>query len=198
MVRTTVLAVAIAAIGLAGFLAWGRQLPLGNAAGDPPVGERGRHPSDRLAIAELPGATENYSAVDSLAGVAGMNILTGDELATYRQAGAGRVKVAVSNYADGKATVLLVRAASDGAARDAAERLAELQLGYGFRRTEAAAGVAAATLPPRPDARPGGRAHYVRDDIVVRVEFRGDDAGTAYAEFGTLLAGQLEALPADG
>ena len=48
-----------------------------------------------------------------------------------------------------------------------------------------------------PDAKATARAHYVHGDLVTRVEF---NARTVehLADFGSLLAEQLKALPADG
>lgn len=196
LLRTATLFLAVVAIGVSAVWLWGRHLPLGNAAGDPPLGESGRYPADPLALAELPGAPENYTSIDDLDGIAALRVLTDDELATLFRAGPGRAKVAVSNYVGGKATVVLLRVADARAAGTAADRLAALQLGYGFRPIPAPDAVSAALLDPKPDALPGGRAHYVHGDIVVRVEFRSPDPHSAHREFGRLLRQQLEALPA--
>jgi hypothetical protein len=191
------LALVVFALGVTPLLLWGRQLPLEYATGDPPVGVRGRYPADRLALADVAGARENYSAIDDLAGVAALNILTPGELTALRGAGARRAKVGVWNYQGGKATIVLVAVADAGAARAAAGQLAALQRGYGFRRIPAPGGVEAGLLGPGSGAVPGGRAHYVHDDIVARVEFRAEDSRVAHQEFGALLERQLEVLAAD-
>jgi len=195
-------AVLVATVAVAALVLRGHSLPISDASGLPGPGEDGRYPADRLTLAELGGAKENHASVDSLAGVRALNVLTDSELAVYAAAGVTRVKVGVSDYGDVKATVILAHLSDRRVAGDSARELAELQLSFGFHAMPGApSGVAAALLPGSPLATPpvaaGGRAHYVRGDVLARMEVRGPDEGITYARFGTLLGAQLEALPAD-
>lgn len=199
VISTVVAAALIAAIAFGGWWAWGRQLPLAQPTGAAPTGEAGRNPSDPLAVAAIGGAEENYARVRSLRGVAVLNMLTRDELAVYQRFGTGRVRLSVRRFDDGKAMVLLAKLPGEAAARKATDALLMLQHQYGFTPSSAApAGIDAGVLDPRLGVQPGGRAHYVHGDIVVRVEFRGTPAAAAQERFFTVLAAQAEAVSPDG
>jgi hypothetical protein len=197
-IRTILTALLIAAIGVGGWWLWGRNLPAQSAWGAPPTGEQARYPTDPMAITELGGVEENYARIDTLPEVRAMQMLTDSEIAVYQEANTGRAKIAVSGYSTGKATVLLMRAADARAAQEAAHQLTQLQLSYGFRSAPAVQGVSATILDAKPEAQPGGRAHYAHGDVLARVEFRGPDEQQAHARFDALLSDQLDALPADG
>lgn len=194
---TAVATLLIAGIGLGSWWTWGRHLPLSGAVDRPPVGEEGRYPGDRLAIADLGGAPENYTRINDLAGVRALNMLTESELSVYDAAGPGRAKVGVTQVSGGKATVLLVRVRDPQTARSAAGRLTELQLSFGFRPAPGPPGVAATTLAAKADSPPGGRAHYNHGDIVARVELRGRDQQRVHEQFDHILRRQVDSLPAD-
>lgn len=194
---TVVTALLIASVGTGAWWLWGRHQPLSGAVDRPLSGEEGRYPADRLAIADLGGAPENYERINDLAGVRALNMLTESELDAYITAGAERAKVSVSQVNGGKATVLLVRARDSHSARTAARELTSLQLGFGFHATQRPAGVAATELDAKPDVLAGGRAHYTRGDIVARVELRGENQRQVHERFDHILRQQLEVLPAD-
>lgn len=198
VLTTTVAAVAIGAAGVGGWFAFAQDLPLQEAIGAPPYGEAGRSPSDPLAVAELGGAKENYARITSLRGVAALRMLTRDELLALSENGASRLRLGVSRFAAGKALVLVVQLPDEASARLAADRLRELQHGYGFRSVDGAPrGVDAGVVAADVAAEPGGRAHYRRGDIVVRVEFRGPRPQAAEARFFELLAAQTQAVRPD-
>lgn len=198
-VATAVLAaVVIGVIGVGSWAAWGRHLPVEQAIGEAPVGEAGRSPADPLAIAELAGAKENYARIRSMRGVAYLGMLTRDEVAAFEEYGAGRVRLAVSKFDTGRATVLLVRMPDEIAARYATDRLSALQHGYGFRPIDdAPRGVEAGVVGGDNPAEPGGRAHYRHGDIVVRVEFRGARPGPARAKFLEVMRLQAHVVTPD-
>lgn len=191
------LAVLLVLTGFGSWWLWGRHLPLTDLPHSRIAGEQGRSPENALAIADLEGAGENYAAIDTLAGLRALNTLTDAELAVYQAAGTSRVRVAVSNYELGKATITLARTRSADKASRAARKLNQLQLGYGFQRAKSDL-AGASVLPPAEGGQPGGRAHYAHERILVRVAFRGPNASAAYQKFTTLLRRQLEVLPAHG
>nr|PZN00194.1 MAG: hypothetical protein DIU77_04150 [Thermocrispum agreste] len=199
IVTTVVAAVAIIALGVCGWIAWGQYVPLKHARGTPPIGESGRSPVDPLAVAEIGGAKENYAQVDSLAAVAGQRMLTRDELLALYTNGGGRVRLAVSRYDVGKAIVLLVQMPSRQDARTALNELAKLQDDYGFERVtrRVPKSVHAGVIGGKNPAEPGGRAHYQHDDILVRVEFRGPRRASAEAKFFQVLEAQVRAVEPD-
>lgn len=184
-------AVLVAVIGVGSWAAWGHDLPVEYATGKPPIGEAGRLPSDPLTIAELGGAKENFATIRSMRGVMALDMLTHDELAALTEYGAGRARVGVAKFAEGKATVLLVQMPNSTAARYALDKLVALQRGYGFEPDQRAPdGVEAGIVGGTVQATPGGRAHYVHDTILVRVEFRGPEAEPARERFFEVLDAQ--------
>lgn len=190
--------VAIGAIGLGGWFAWGQHLPLEQSVGAPPYGEAGRSPVDPLTIAELGGAKENYALIRSMDGLANLSMLTRDELAAFAEFGASRVRLGISRFDTGKAMVLLVQMPDERSARRAVDRLSALQYSYGFWPAGGGPrGVKAGVVEDRNPAQPGGRAHYQHDNIVVRVEFRGPRRGPAESRFFQVLATQARAVVPD-
>lgn len=190
---------AIVAVGGGAWWAWGRSLPTYPAYGAPPAGEAGRSPADPLTFGRIGGTAEVGEPDLDLAGVRERDFLTPEELAVYRDGEIVRAKARVARFPGGVATVLLARLRSPEQARASVVKLDRLELGYGFtERAPVPAGVRAGLFPGAPGVTPGGRAHYVRGDVLVRVEFRGAERAAAYRGFASVLAAQVRAVTPDG
>jgi hypothetical protein len=164
------------------------------------VGEAGRSPADPLAVGDLGGAKENFERVRSLPALADLNYLTAGELGVYQDGGASAVRIAVSEFTDGKAAVVLVELADQQHAERTEEQLVALQHGYGLTTLPAPRpGVSVLGFVPAPDrdGSPLVRAVYRHGDVVARVEFRGSDPAAVRARLAGVLDAELRALPVD-
>ncbi|NUT99839.1 MAG: hypothetical protein HOY78_48300 [Saccharothrix sp.] len=183
---------------------WGPQLPA-SAWNQPPTGEAGRLAADPmvLALGDFGAGTEHYDHVRSFDDVVDLKFMNPAEIDVYRAEGAGAARITVtSRHPDGRVLVTVIRMADRAAALRTADAVDELQLGFGFVRVPEVGGVTRllstvenpqADPPPRPTA----RAHYVHDDMVVRVQLDGVSFD-ALTHFEAILSAQLEALSADG
>ncbi|NKE55766.1 hypothetical protein FXN61_02585 [Lentzea sp. PSKA42] len=188
-VGTLVILAVLLSIAGGSWLAWGSELELGGARDARPVGEEGRMPADPLAMADMGGVHENYEPVRSFGGVRLVDFLTEEELGAYETAGAAGARMAVSIFQEGKATLAVIQVRDADAARTAAAELVALQEGYGLRLS----------APHVYLAKDGSliRSVYSHENVVVRLEVRGETHGWVVAKTAEIMAAQLEALPAD-
>lgn len=177
-------------LGWGSWFAWGSGLDLAGAEDARPVGEEGRVPADPLAMADMGGVHENYEPVRNFTSVRTVDFLTDDELDAYEEAGAGAARMAVSIFPEGKATLAVVQVRDQNAARDAAAELVELQEEYGLESEQPHVYLAEDDSLTR--------SVYSHENLVVRLEVRGQSREWVKAKTAELIADQLEALPADG
>ncbi|GAB2998743.1 hypothetical protein [Saccharothrix stipae] len=203
-VPSTLLIIALlAGVSLGGLALFGAPPLPDNARNVPLVGEEGRRPAPRLALADFDSGTEYYDHVLSFRDVQKLGFLNPSEVEIFTREGAGAARLTVSSkLPEGRLLVAVVRLADRDAALRAADELDELQVSFGLWRTPAEHGVTRLVeFVPEPDDDPDGRstarAHYVHGDLVVRVELNARTPADL-AGFGGLLAKQLGALPADG
>ncbi|GDY31153.1 hypothetical protein [Gandjariella thermophila] len=152
--------------------------------------------AEPLEIGDIGGAPENVDRVRSLSALADRDDLTSAELGAYQDGEGSDVRIAVSDYPEGKAVVVLVRLADAQHARRTEQELVALQHGYGLTDLSASRpGVA--VLGPGRDGAPLERAVYRHGDVVARIEFRGSDPAAVYTRMAGVLDAELRALPAD-
>jgi hypothetical protein len=163
-------------------------------------GAAGAGTADPLAIADLAGAKENLGQVRDLPALAGLNFLTSGEIGVYQDGAASAARIAVSDYPDGKATVILVELADLQKAARTEQELVALQHGYGLTDLPSPppwVTVVGFVPAPGQGGAPLARAVYRRGDVVARIEFRGSDPAAIRARLGGALDAELKALPAD-
>lgn len=157
-------------------------------------------PVDPLAPADVGGSME-YKQVTTFQDVVTAAFLTEDEESDLQAAGAGASRLLVTNFPQGKATILVTQVTSSASAATALQQLASLQVGYGFSPRTGPAGVQTFEVLDKSDVPPTLRALYASNGRVVRIEMRGNSPGEApsgvTAKFEQVLAQQLEKLPAD-
>jgi hypothetical protein len=199
VVRTVATVLVLVVVAAGAIWLWGRHEAL-PPQGDPPLGQAARKPADPMAIADFAGVRQHELAYDDFTGAA--TLLTPGEIKAYLAGGPQSIRMAVGYLSGGTADVVVVRMAGPAQARQAERALTALQLGFGFTAApHPPAGVSDTVLgavPDQPTVLPGGRAHYVHGDLLVRVEFRGPGVAAAQREFAGIVAQQLRALPADG
>ncbi|SMD21627.1 hypothetical protein [Lentzea albidocapillata] len=189
VVGSLVILAVLLAIAAGSWFAWGSELELAGARDARPVGEEGRLPADPLAMADMGGVHENYEPVRTFQGVRRVDFMTPEELAAYETAGAAGARMSVSIFPEGKATLAVVQVRDAAAARNAATELEALQTGYGLQPAD-----------PHVQLAPDGsltRSVYSHDNVVVRLEVRGDARDWVRTKTAEIIAAQLEALPAD-
>ncbi|GAA0224258.1 hypothetical protein GCM10010492_23020 [Saccharothrix mutabilis subsp. mutabilis] len=204
--RATSLAVVALLAGLAAgaWALWPRPVPA-SALSPLPTGEAGRLAVDpmSLALADFGAATEPYDHVRTFPDLVALNTLNPAEVAAFRVAKAGAARVSItSGLPDGRVIVAVVRTGDRAAAIRTADLLDRYQLEFGLPRAVPVGDVArvvATVEDPRAEApaQPLARAHYVHDDMVVRVQFEAKSFA-ALTRFGALLSLQTKVLPADG
>jgi hypothetical protein len=143
------------------------------------------------------GGAEESKDVETFADLEAVGFLTQSELGVLEKAAAGGARLLVTNFDEGKATVLVTRVGSPEQAVVARDALTALQLSFGFDSRPAPPGVNAVELPGDAETMPKVRAVYLNGDILVRLEMAGQDRVDVAAKFDDVLAEQLEALPAD-
>lgn len=157
-------------------------------------------PVDPLAPAEVGGVKEIKPAT-SFPDVEAAGFLTDPEKEAFRAANAGQSRLLITNFPEGKATILVARTASSASSLTAKEKLAALQVDYGFAERTAPPGVDSLELLNRTDNPPILRAVYVSRGLLIRIEMKGnapgEDPAGAIAKFEQVLTQQLEKLPAD-
>ncbi|MGH3815795.1 MAG: hypothetical protein ACRDUV_25660, partial [Pseudonocardiaceae bacterium] len=157
-------------------------------------------PVDPLAPADVGGIME-FKQVTSFEDVVAAAFLTTEEEDDLKAAGAAQSRLLVTNFSQGKATILVTQLTSPGDAATARQQLASLQVDYGFAPRTAPPGVESFERLDNADDPPLLRGLYVSRDLVVRIEMRGnapgDDPAGATAEFERILTQQLEKLPSD-
>jgi len=153
-------------------------------------------PPDPLMPADI-GGDEESKDVESFADLDAVGFLTQSELGVLENAAAGEARLLITNFDEGKATVLVTRVGSPEQAVVARDELTSLQVSFGFEPRSAPPGVNAVELPDDAETMPKFRAVYLRGDILVRLEMAGQDRVDVTAKFDEVLSQQLEALPAD-
>ncbi|MFB9430323.1 hypothetical protein [Streptoalloteichus tenebrarius] len=161
-----------------------------------------RKPGDPLQIADLGGKRENHEKIKTFEDVLAAKFLTTDEVKLYTDGGAEKTRVAGTVVDNTRATVFIAQMKDKESAKTAVDELGKLQLRYAFTEyKDAPAGVVAGELAPKPNVRAGVRAHYQHENLVVRVEVRGQepttDLNTVRDSFNKIIKLQLEALSAN-
>jgi hypothetical protein len=154
-------------------------------------------PPSPVRIGTIPG-TDDGKKISNFSDVPNLDYLNPAELQAYQQAGAGQGNVAVHSLADGdSAVVLVLQADSTAAANTAVNTLTQIQVSNKATQAESpAAGVQVTELTANGTTQI--RAHYVHDDVIVRVDVQGSNPTTALQDFNTVLNAQLAALSANG
>jgi hypothetical protein len=194
IVGAVVAVVVLLGLVIGSYALWGRD--------DAPTAQPGlpaaeqQEPADPLMPADIGGAEESKD-VETFADLEAVGFLTQSELGVLEKAAAGGARLLVTNFDEGKATVLVTRVGSPEQAVVARDALTALQLSFGFDSRPAPPGVNAVELPGDAETMPKVRAVYLNGDILVRLEMAGQDRVDVAAKFDDVLAEQLEALPAD-
>jgi hypothetical protein len=173
---------------------WGRDDAPTAQPGQPAAEQQ--EPVDPLMPADLGGAEESKD-VETFADLDAVGFLTQSELGVLENVAAGAARLLITNFDEGKTTVLVARVGSPEQAAVARDELTALQLSFGFQSRPAPPGVNAVELMDDPGTMPKVRAVYLNGDILVRLEMAGPDRVDVAAKFDDVLAEQLEALPAD-
>ncbi|MDV6014551.1 hypothetical protein [Haloechinothrix sp. LS1_15] len=175
----------------------GRHLTHFGAPDEPPVGEDGRFPGERLAIAEFGGAKDTAEDVRYLDDLAATTMLTPAELRQYDRGETGRVRLRIARFDHTTVTALLAELPQADEATARAHALAELQLSYGFEvPVDAPAGVTA-HLAPDVGGQHVGRAHYAGDGILVRIDVRGAERARVHQRLMDTVDEQVKAVRPD-
>ncbi|MCT2586583.1 hypothetical protein [Actinophytocola gossypii] len=167
---------------------------------NPPASETTAPPSEtepQGPIAELPGSPQDLSRIETFADVETIDHLTPEEVAIYKQGGAGDAAMALSRDNDVTVIVVYTTMTSEAAAATARDELAALQLKFQLKKIDAPAGVLASRNPDTADGQLT-RAHYVSGSDLIRIQTIGQDADAANQLFEDVLADQLEMSPVDG
>lgn len=156
-------------------------------------------PPDPLGVASMPGKAETHDDVTSFSQVDTLKYLNPQELSAYQAAGTSKVKFVVYHLDDGNLiTLFLAQASSPTAAKNAAEKLMEVQVTNGAKRdTTAPNGVYATAIDPKDGQSAQSRGHYAHGNVIVRVEVSGKAAEQTKTDFTTALNQQLTVLTAD-
>lgn len=166
----------------------------------PPPPTTTQRPKDDLEVAELPGSAEDHSNITTFDQAASANFLTEAEVKFYRSADADKSRLASSVTAEGvHALIFTTKASSASTAKKATDKLADQQLIYGMKKyTSPPVGVQVAQANRTKKVPAIIRAHYVHGSTIVRIQVNGNDLKQVTAVFKTVIAAELQELPADG
>ncbi|HVV13490.1 hypothetical protein [Amycolatopsis sp.] len=193
--------VVLAGIAFGAYMLWGRDS--GGAQAEqtttqaPPTSQA---PPDPLAVADIPGQTENYDTIKTFAQVPALNYLVSAEQSVYETAQAGDVRFVVRKLDDGsRVLMLLTKTNSATAAQNAVSQLLNIQIRNGAARlSNVPDGVMASYIDSKNGNPAQVRGHYSHDDVVVRIEVDNPNSvQTAETDFASILNSQLKVLPAD-
>lgn len=166
----------------------------------PPPPTTTEPPEDPLAPADVGGVKEIKPAT-TFQDVEVAGFLTGAEKEAFRAADAGQSRLLITNFPEGKATILVARTASSASSVTATDQLSALQVDYGFAERSGPPGTDSFELLGKVDKAPILRALYASRGLVVRIEMTGNapgaDPAAVIAKFDQVLTRQLEKLPAD-
>ncbi len=193
IVWAVVAVVVLLGLAIGSYALWGRDDAPTPQPG-PPTAEQ--QAPDPLMPADIGGAEESKD-VETFADLDAVGFLTQSELGVLENAAAGDARLLISNFDEGKATVLVTRVGSPEQAVVARDELTSLLLSFGFGPRSAPPGVNAVELPDGAETTPKLRAVYLSGDILVRLEMVGPDPAGVAAKFDDVLSQQLEVLPAD-
>lgn len=194
IVGAVVAVVVLLGLAIGSYALWGRDDAPTAQPGQPGVEQQA--PADPLMPADIGGAEESKD-VENFADLDAVGFLTQSELGVLENAAAGDARLLISNFDEGKATVLVTRVGSPEQAVVARDELTSLLLSFGFGPRSAPPGVNAVELPDGAETTPKVRAVYLSGDILVRLEMVGQDPAGVAAKFDDVLSQQLEVLPAD-
>ncbi|WP_116205340.1 hypothetical protein [Amycolatopsis circi] len=195
--------IVLAGIAFGAYWLWGRDSGGGGteqtSAQHQPGPSSAPKPPDPLGVASMPGKAETHDDVTSFSQVDTLKYLNPQELSAYQAAGASKVKFVVYHLEDGNLiTLFLAQASSPTAAKNAAEKLMEVQVTNGAKRdTTAPNGVYTTVIEPKEGQSAQSRGHYSHGNVVVRVEVSGKAAEQTKTDFTTALNQQLTVLTAD-
>lgn len=195
--------VVLAGIAFGAYMLWGRG---DSSAGRPtetsesPAVPASQTPPDPMAVAQLPGTVQNFDRIKTFTQIPSLSYLTSTELQAYQTAGAGATKFVARQLPDGSRVLMLLTTVNDPqTAQQTAGDLLSIQVRNGATRdTGVPSGVFASSIAARNNNPAQVRAHYAHQNVVVRVEVNNPDQQAAQADFTSILAAQLKALPADG
>lgn len=157
-------------------------------------------PKDKLSTAELPGKAEDHSKIRSFADAEASNFLTKDEIAIYKNAGAGKSRLVASTTDDGVHVLIFTSEATAAAqAAAASDALAQQQVVYGMTPYKNTPAKVLTHEFAKTEKIPATiRAHYAHNGTIVRIQVNGDDLAKVSQVFDDLVAAQLEVLAANG
>lgn len=196
--------VVLAGIAFGAYLLWGRGSTTADGEQTTPTTTQAAPSStaapDPMAVPELPGTVENFDRIKEFTQIPALNYLTSAELSTYQTAQAGDAKFVARKLPDGGRLLMLLTSVSDPQAADkAVSDLLSIQIRNGATRVEdVPAGVLATSIDSKNGNPAQVRAHYVHENVVVRIEVNSASAQAAQADFMSILNSQLKVLPADG
>lgn len=199
IVGAVIAVVLLLGLAIGSYALWGRDDAPAAQPGQPAAEQQEPAedaPPDPLMPADL-GGDEESKDVENFADLDAVGFLTQSELGVLENAAAGEARLLITNFDEGKATMLVTRVGSPEQAVVARDELTSLQLSFGFEPRSAPPGVNAFELPDSTEAMPKIRAVYLSGDILVRLELVGQDRVDVTAKFDEVLSQQLEALRAD-
>lgn len=165
----------------------------------PPTSAAPTTPTNPLAAADI-GGEQNRQEFDNVDDLESVGLLTNDELGILQQAAAGDSTLLISEFDEGRATILISELGSADEAAEARDQLTDLQIGFGFtERLASPPGVNVVQLPDTAD-RPMIRAIYASEGTVVRIEMAGaagDDLEDIASRFEDILDQQTADRPPD-
>lgn len=163
----------------------------------PPQASPTSPPTPQSLAADLPGQVKDTSALQNSSQLSQLAYLDEQELDVLSGARSSEAAFALSEDNGTKLIILVVQNANAAAASD---QLADLQVQFALRTISGGhTGVRVAGGDNAAETNPVvRRAHYASGDYVVRVEASGSDVGAVQTLFQSILASQLERLPADG
>ncbi|HJQ46020.1 MAG TPA: hypothetical protein VJ870_06815 [Amycolatopsis sp.] len=196
--------VVLAGVAFGAYVLWGRDSGGGTAAPTTqaaPASSASPAAPDPMGVADIPGTAEFHDDITTFSQVPGLTYLNSDELSAYETAQPSDVKFVVHNLPDGsRAIMMLVKVNSPAAAQNAVSQLLAIQVrNGGTRLTDVPAGVLASGIDSKNGQPAQVRGHYAHHNVVVRLEVVSPNGlQPAETNFNSVLAGELQKLPADG
>ncbi|MBB5922867.1 hypothetical protein FHR81_003924 [Actinoalloteichus hoggarensis] len=186
IVAVVVAVVVLAAIAFGAWMLWGQgesteasddtsQTGAADPSDSSPSSEEAREPRDPLLPADIGGAQElDKAEIVDYPGIQEIRTLTEGEDAAFTTGGAADARALVSNFDDGThVVVFVVQMADEESATTARDELTTLQENYGLELRDGPPGVNEAWLVAGEGDESMVRAHYVSEDLLIRIQVRG-------------------------